>query len=64
MYAKQIKFREIGTDVIHARIQVENIVVCGCCGYCFNVPNLEILAEYENWVPLEHEITGDENYGY
>lgn len=62
----QVKFRVAGTKGVYGGIYIDggrdfdSYVICGCCGFIFNVNQVEIIEQYKNWIDLSKEIMGDE----
>lgn len=66
MSAYQVKFRVIDCNCkdVYGGIYVDgdeksdSYVICGYCGYVFNLNQVEIIEQYKNWIDLSAEIIG------
>lgn len=53
----QVKFCEIGAEEsIEYGIAYNDEVICACCGGIFELDEVEILEEYEDWIDFKYEI--------
>lgn len=53
----QVKFCEIGVEEsIEYGIAYNDEVICACCGCTYELDEIEILEEYEDWVDFKDEI--------
>ena len=53
----QVKFCEIGVEEsIEYGIAYNDEVICACCGCIFELDEIEILEEYEDWIDFKYEI--------
>ena len=63
MFTYQIRFKDLEDGSINGGIVVDDgskpYVICGCCGSVFDLDEVEVLDEYDDWNSLSDEITGE-----
>lgn len=56
----QVAFMEDEDCSVSYGIAFRDTVICACCGGVFELPEVEIVKEFNWWVPFQEEIGEEE----